>query len=194
MSAARSALFPVSLLAMFAASSAFASTAPAPDRPVSDPAANPMPAAPAAQQHPLRAQIFPRELQFHPTITGMSIGLNAINIPWGQTVTIPTSEATSKSNGLCTFRAQYWVRNFGLLTSIATQNTIRLNTQGGALLSTVAMGPIASLGSFNTSSDIVLAPGTWILYAKIDEPNTNLESNETNNLNRVRVIISGSCN
>jgi hypothetical protein len=35
--------------------------------------------------------------------------------------------------------------------------------------------------------------GTYTLYAKIDEPNTNAEYCENNNLNRVRVIISGSC-
>ncbi len=175
-------------VALIAASAAFASVPVPSSAPLRDSATSQTAPTPAGEQHALTLA---RELGF--ASTGMYFGLNAILVPWGQTATIPTSEATSKSNGLCTFRHQFFVRNIGLLNSIPTQNTVRVNSSGGALGSSMAMGSIPYTAVFNNSADIVLAPGTYILYAKIDEPNTNAEYYEDNNINRVRVIISGSC-
>ena len=123
----------------------------------------------------------------------MYLGLNALFVPWDSSITPPTSEATMKSNGLCTFRSQFYVRNIGFLTSIPTQNTVRRGSVEGPLLSSMAMGAIPYLTVFNNSTDILLAPGTHMLYAKIDAPNTNAEYYESNNLNRVQVVVSGSC-
>ena len=146
-------------------------------------------AEPAAPQY---ATTLARELAFGST--GMYLGLNALLAPWSSSIVLPTSEATTQQNGLCTFRAQYFVRNLGFLSSIPTQNTLRRNAPGGMLLSSVAMGALPYNTLFNASSDIVLAPGSHTLYAKIDEPNTNAEYYENNNLNRVLVTVQGSCN
>ncbi len=40
----------------------------------------------------------------------------------------------------------------------------------------------------------MLAPGSHTLCAKIDEPTTNAEYCENNNLNRVLMTLQGSCN
>jgi hypothetical protein len=146
--------------------------------------------SPERAQH---ATTLARELVFGAG-NGMYLGINSLLVPWGNSITLPSSEATSKSNGLCTFRSQFYVRNAGFLTSIPTQNTVRLNSSSGPLLSSLAMSAIPYLAQFNNSTDIVLAPGTYVLYAKIDEPNTNAEFYENNNLNRVQVNVSGSCN
>jgi hypothetical protein len=163
--------------------------APSPSAPTS---MRPSPQTPAEPSPARYAVTLARELGFGSN--GMSFGINALPVDWGQTLTLPTSEATMKSNGICTFRSQFFVRNVGFLASVPTQNTVRLNASNGALLSSTAMGSIPYLAFFNNSSDIQLAPGTWTLYVMIDAPNTNAEYYESNNLNRVRVIVSGSCN
>jgi hypothetical protein len=38
-----------------------------------------------------------------------------------------------------------------------------------------------------------LAPGTWMLYVHADATGTNAETDEANNLRRVRVTVTGSC-
>ncbi len=189
MPAARSLLCVACLLAV---PTAFASTPPVPPAPPVAVRASPPLIADAPPPRERQAVTFARELLF--TGGGMTFGLNALPVAWGSTLTLPTSEATMKLNGLCTFRAQFFVLNIGFLTSIPTQNTIRLNTPGGTLKASVAMGAVPYNTTFNTSGDIVLAPGIYILYAKIDEPNTNAEYYENNNLNRVRVIVDGGCN
>lgn len=174
--------------ALVAASAAFASAPNPSDAPLRASQTSQPARAPAGEQ---QALTLARELAF--ASSGMYFGLSAILVPWGQTATIPTSEATSKSNGLCTFRHQFYVRNLGLLSSISTQNRVRVNSPVGPLGSSVTMGSIPYATVFNNSADIVLAPGTYTLYAKIDEPNTNAEYYENNNLKSMQVIISGSC-
>ena len=188
MPATRTEFRRASIFTALVASAASASMPSPPQRMTPAAAATHATPATTTEQHALTLA---RELVFGST--GMYLGLNALFVPWDSSITPPTSEATMKSNGLCTFRSQFYVRNIGFLTSIPTQNTVRRGSVEGPLLSSMAMGAIPYLTVFNNSTDILLAPGTHMLYAKIDAPNTNAEYYESNNLNRVQVVVSGSC-
>ncbi len=119
--------------------------------------------------------------------------LGQTDIAWGNTVVVSTAQAAFKANGKCRFNYRYRTRNIGGVVTLPTQNWIRLQDMTGEVLSNVPLQgllPNATAGSMGT---ITLAPGTWMLYVQADATTSVTESDEANNLRRVRVTISGSC-
>lgn len=120
--------------------------------------------------------------------------LAGIQTAWGYTAIVQAAAASDKQNGKCSFRYQYATRNLGLLASLATQNRIRFQTMNGAVMSSQVLPALAHNATANSSGKVWLAPGTWMLYVHADATAANAESNEANNLRRVKVTVQGSCN
>lgn len=120
-------------------------------------------------------------------------GLGDQSIPWGTEATVQASSAAFKRVGRCGFRYVYRTRNAGPVASLATANRILRDTQTGDLLATKAMPALASGEVAVSDGHVSLAPGTWMLYVHADAPGNVAESDETNNLRRVRVTVDGSC-
>jgi hypothetical protein len=129
-----------------------------------------------------------RDLALQP---GFSLG--GIPIAWGNTAVIPAAAASSKQKGKCSFRYVYATRNIGPAASLATHNRIMFQTKDGAVLSSRSLAALASNAAANSSGHVWLAPGTWMLYVHADATGTNAETDEANNLRRVRVTVTGSC-
>ncbi len=129
-----------------------------------------------------------RDLALQP---GFSLG--GIQIAWGNTAVIPAAAASSTQNGKCSFRYVYATRNLGPAASVPTDNRILFQTRDGAVLSSRPLAALASGAAANSSGHVLLAPGTWMLYVHADATATNVESDEANNLRRVKVTVTGIC-
>ena len=120
--------------------------------------------------------------------------LSGTQITWGHTAIIQAATASEKKDGKCSFRYAYGTRNLGVVASLPTDNRVLFQEMDGAVLSSRPLAALASQASANSSGHVALAPGTWMLYVHADATAKNAESNETNNLRRVRVTVKGSCN
>lgn len=112
---------------------------------------------------------------------------------WGTSAEVPASSAAFRRRGSCGFRFLYRTDNQGGAGTQATVNRIHRDTQVGPVL---ASSPLSALeaGEVATSDGhISLKPGTWMLYVHADAPDLVAEADETNNLRRVRVTVTGSC-
>jgi hypothetical protein len=119
--------------------------------------------------------------------------LGSVDIPWGTAAIVSAQSAVSKSGGKCSFRFRYATKNIGGIVSLPTQNRIRLQTQNGPLLSSVALPGLIPNAAAQSNGQIALAPGTWMLYVHADATAANAELDESNNLRRVRVTVNGDC-
>ena len=124
-------------------------------------------------------------------IGGFQLGNMAI--PWGNSANLADSAASTQASGTCRFRYKYATRNQGNGGAMATSNQITRDLQVGPLLASnplPALGPVAAASS---SGHLSLTPGTWMIYVFADQPLLVAENNETNNLRRVRVTVTGDC-
>ena len=123
-----------------------------------------------------------------------SFRIGAASLAWGSiNGVLPASTAAFRQNGACGFRFAYRTRNEGGAGTPATSNRIHRDTQVGPVLATSALMPLAAGATATSSGHVLLKPGTWTLYVHADAPNQVSESNEANNLRRVRVNVTGSC-
>lgn len=115
------------------------------------------------------------------------------SIPWGTEATVSAASAAFRRLGRCGFRYLYRTRNDGQLASGATANRIMRDTQDGDVLATKALPALAAGEAGLSDGHLSLAPGTWMLYVHADAPGNVAESDEANNLRRVRVTVEGNC-
>ena len=119
--------------------------------------------------------------------------LAGTQITWGNTAIIQAATASEKKDGKCSFRYAYATRNLGVVASLPTDNRIFFEAPNGAVLSSRPLPALGAQASANSSGHVSLAPGTWMLYVHADATAKNAETDETNNLRRVRVTVKGSC-
>ena len=119
--------------------------------------------------------------------------LAGTQITWGNTAIIQAATASEKKDGKCSFRYVYATRNLGVVASLPTDNRIFFEAPNGAVLSSRPLPALGVQASANSSGLVSLAPGTWMLYVHADATAKNAETDETNNLRRVRVTVKGSC-
>lgn len=129
-----------------------------------------------------------RDLALEPGFT-----LSGSQIAWGNTAIIQAGTAVEKKAGKCSFRYVYGTRNHGPVASLPTENRIRFQTMDGAVLSSRPLPALTQHAAANSSGHVWLAPGTWMLYVHADATAVNAESDESNNLRRVKVTVKGSC-
>ena len=119
--------------------------------------------------------------------------LAGTQIAWGNAAIIQATTASEKKDGKCSFRYVYATSNLGMVVSLPTDNRIFFEAPNGAVLSSRPLAALAAKASVNSSGHVSLAPGTWMLYVHADATAKNAETDETNNLRRVRVTVRGSC-
>ena len=134
------------------------------------------------------AQLVARDLAL---VESFRIGATAME--WGTSATLLSSAAAFKQAGACGFRYSYRTRNVGGVGTAATTNRIHRDAANGAVLATAALPGLAPSTYGTSSGHVLLKPGTWMLYAQVDATGQIAESNEANNLRRVRVTVTGSC-
>jgi hypothetical protein len=122
-----------------------------------------------------------------------SFSLGSAQIPWGNIVTIADTAALTRNNGRCVFAFRYPTGNKGGLASVATQNRIMLGTQAGPLLASSPLPALQPTQKHFSSGKLVLKPGESMIYVHADGAALNAESDEANNLRRVRVTVEGDC-
>jgi hypothetical protein len=122
-----------------------------------------------------------------------SFRLATVVIPWGTSATVSADDAAFKKLGLCSFRYLYRTRNQGAGGAAATSNRIMRDHQAGPVLATKALPALAPGAVAGSDGHVSLKPGTWMLYVHADAPLTVGESDEANNLRRVRVTVKGDC-
>lgn len=125
------------------------------------------------------------------TASGFRLGDQLI--PWGTSATIADADAAAREGGICRFRYLYGTASLGPVASLATSNRVSRDAPAGPVLASAALPALAGGASANSSGHLTLKPGTWLLYAMADAAATNAESNEANNLRRVRVTVTGDC-
>lgn len=138
---------------------------------------------------PLQVVMAHRDLALDPGFV-----LGGTQIGWGNTAIVQAATAAEKKNGKCSFRYVYSTRNLGTAASLPTDNRILFGATNGAVLSSRPLAALGAQASANSSGHVSLAPGTWMLYVHADATAKNAETDETNNLRRVRVTVKGSCN
>lgn len=114
-------------------------------------------------------------------------------IPWGTDAAIADADAVKREGGTCQFRYLYGTASLGPVASLATTNRVSRDAPAGPVLASAALPALAGGASANSSGHLKLKPGTWMLYAMADAAATNAESDEANNLRRVRVTVTGDC-
>lgn len=135
---------------------------------------------------------WPPRLKIDLALVG-SFTLGGTQIPWGNIVTIADDTALSQSNGRCVFAFRYATRNQGGLASVATKNRIMLGTQNGPILASSSLPALAAGASGAVGGKLVLNPGESMIYVHADSSALNAESDEANNLRRVKVTVKGDC-
>lgn len=125
-------------------------------------------------------------------LTG-SFRLGTVVIPWGTSATVSADDAAFNKLGLCSFRYLYRTRNQGTGGAAATSNRIMRDHQAGPVLATKALPALAPGAVAGSDGHVSLKPGTWMLYVHADAPLTVAESDEANNLRRIRVTVKGDC-
>lgn len=119
--------------------------------------------------------------------------LATATIPWGNSGVVTTDAASSTKGGLCGFRYKYTVRNQGNALAGAATHRIRRDTQNGQIVANNALAPLAPAATAVSDGHLWLKPGTWMLYVHADDPQAVAESDEQNNLRRVKVTVKGRC-
>lgn len=119
--------------------------------------------------------------------------LGAGPIPWGTSVVLAADDAAFVEDGRCGFRYAYPTRNQGQLAAAAAGNRIVRDQQDGPVLASDVLPPLAVGAQSVASGHVLLGPGTWMLYVHADAAGQVAESDEKNNLRRVRVTVDGAC-
>jgi len=119
--------------------------------------------------------------------------LGGASIPWGTSASVSADDAVSKEGGRCKFRYAYRTRNQGNAASAIAVNRILLDAHNGPQLAQSPLPALAVNTEHNASGHVLLKPGTWTLYVHADAALAVAESNEKNNLRRVRATVEGDC-
>ncbi|NZA25768.1 hypothetical protein H0E84_05175 [Luteimonas sp. SJ-92] len=114
-------------------------------------------------------------------------------VGWGTSTQLPASAAVRQQDGRCVFRYAYPTRNQGPGASAAAVNRIFLDAPDGPQLAEDPLPALAAGVASTVSGHILLAPGTWTLYVHADAAQQVMETDEQNNLRRVRVTVEGDC-
>jgi CARDB len=122
-----------------------------------------------------------------------SFKLSSINIPWGESGEVLATNAVSKTMGKCVFRYRYSTRNQGQMAASPATNRIFLGTQNGSVLASATLPALAKNAQASSIGEVALKPGVSMLYVRVDAANQVNESDESNNLRRVRVTVQGDC-
>jgi hypothetical protein len=144
--------------------------------------------APTRRPRPGTAQLVVADLLL---LNGLQVGSKTI--AWGEAATIPAGQASANQGGRCEFRYRYSTMNRGEAAAGPATNLIRLDSPTGAVLAQDALPGLAVAAHHTSSGSLWLAPGTWTLYVHADGKLDVAESDEQNNLRRVRVELQGSC-
>ncbi|MDQ3287319.1 MAG: hypothetical protein M3Q42_03480 [Pseudomonadota bacterium] len=115
------------------------------------------------------------------------------SMEWGSSASLPASAAAFRKKGACGFRFLHRTRNQGVLGTTQTVNRIHRDTQGGPVLAKQPLPALAPGAEAASDGHIMLKPGTWMLYVHADAPDVVAEADESNNLRRVRVTVTGNC-
>lgn len=165
-----------------------------------DPQANPQPPVPGIEGSPIGTAGAPSDRKGTGRLAAAAdllpvqgLRLATKLIPWGQTATISTDEASAKKNGRCEFRYRYETTNDGQAAAGPGSNHVLLNAATGPALAKDALPALAVATQHTASGLLQLKPGTWTLYVQVDALKQVAESDEQNNLRRVRVQVDGSC-
>ncbi len=139
-----------------------------------------------------------RQAQFAPVgavdlllVDAFQLGNSAI--PWGTAATVPASDAVQFKRGRCVFRYKFTTRNDGAAGAGAFTNRIHRDAVAGPVLATDPVTGLMAGAMVNSDGHLLLAPGTAMLYVAVDDGATVAETNEANNLRRVRVTVKGDC-
>lgn len=122
-----------------------------------------------------------------------SFQLGNATIPWGTAATVAATDAAFIRRGRCGFRYKYVTRNQGAAGAAASNNRIHRDAPAGPVLASNARPALAPAADAVSDGHVLLAPGTWMLYVHADDPSAVAESDEKNNLRRVRVTVDGKC-
>jgi hypothetical protein len=123
-------------------------------------------------------------------LNGLQVGSKVI--AWGEAATIPAAQASAKGRR-CELRYRYSTMNRGDAVAGPATNLIMLDSPTGAVLAQDALPGLAVAAHHTSSGVLLLAPGTWTLYVHADGKQDVAESDEQNNLRRVRVELQGNC-
>lgn len=121
----------------------------------------------------------------------VQIGRYLIN--WGDTTTLPASQATARRSGVCFFPYRYITLNAGPGTAEGTSNSLRRNGINGQLLAFDDLPALSPMTATTVNGLIGLPSGLSTIVLEADAPDYLAESSEYNNLRSVVVNVQGSC-
>jgi len=140
---------------------------------------------PPQQVQPLQATALP-DLTADPQVL-----IGGGRTAWGQQVTLTADQAQKKEQGTCFFPIQYGVSNSGTAAAgpfYGVWNNTLVPTPVGRNWTGLAAGAKA------THTDLLpLKPGNNAITLTLDQRQQVQESNENNNLFRINLLLSGSC-
>jgi hypothetical protein len=110
--------------------------------------------------------------------------------PWGTLVTVPVSQASKMERGKCAFRLSYDMINQSQVAAVLFKNTL---SAGPSIVSTNDSLVLHGLQGKQVNTLAWLSPGTYDLILRLDAGNSVPESNENNNVMRVRLTLDGKC-
>jgi CARDB len=143
-----------------------------------------------AQSHPANAfRPTPNALPDITSQVGITIGGHAA--PWGGVIVLTPADAVLQSGGQCAFNVSYDMKNIGAAaTAPAFTNRLR---DGATVISQQSGLSLASGESRVINTQAYLAPGGHGVSLMLDDGLVVTESNEANNLFRVKVELNGRC-
>ena len=109
----------------------------------------------------------------------VKINSGAVNVKWGDAVTLSSMQALDKGNGKCRFKLEYMIRNLG--PNPSGPYTIQWFDGNRAMLASHSLGSLVAKSTTVPTTLIELAPGRHNLSLVIDSLNQVAESNEANN-------------
>lgn len=110
---------------------------------------------------------------------------------WGGAIMLTEADSFLQSNGKCAFNVSYDEVNIG---PVATAPAFANRLRSGATLVSQQTGQHLNAGESKTiNTQAYLAPGDQVVSLMLDDGNAVAESNEGNNLFRVKVSLKGRC-
>jgi CARDB protein len=115
-------------------------------------------------------------------------GVGGRFVPWGGSIVLTSSDALPVSAKRCAFNVTYDMENIGTgPTSPIFLNRLRFGSAVVAINSSLSL---AAGGTRDITTQPSLNPGTQILSLSLDDDHVVHESNESNNLRRVKVRVN----
>ena len=142
-------------------------------------------------QAPKKAKLIPVNKSVDIDLTsqvGMQIGQQSA--PWGGLINVSAKDASQKGPRGCQFRIAYDVVNKGDENASGFQNLVK---DGMKTIHSNNNFAVSANSSKKVSGLINLKPGSYTLNASIDSAKQVEETNESNNLFRIRVNVAEDC-